>query len=75
MDSNRTAQQLRRDRETPEARQARVDANRAAQQLRRDRETSAARQARLQQNATSTRTSRVSGKLKGIDHIVFIVVL
>ena len=47
MDSNRTAQQLRREEETPEARQARLDADRAAQQLRREEETHVARQARV----------------------------
>ena len=34
MDANRTAQQLRRDEETPEARQACLETLRAAQQLR-----------------------------------------
>ena len=48
MDANRAAQQLRRDEETPEATQARLEILRTAQQLRIDQETPEARQARLE---------------------------
>ena len=41
------AQQLRREGETAEVRQTRLDASRAAQQLRREGETAEARQTRL----------------------------
>ena len=48
MDANRAAQQLRRDKETHEARQARLETLRTAQQLRLEGETPEARQARLE---------------------------
>ena len=48
MDANRAARQLRRDEETPEARQARLETLRTAHQLRMEGETPEARQARLE---------------------------
>ena len=47
LDSNKTVQQLRREKETPGARQACLDADRAAKQLRRKEETPEVRKARL----------------------------
>ena len=48
MDANRAAQQLRRDEETPEVRQVRLETLRSAKQLRLEGETPEARQTRLQ---------------------------
>ena len=52
----------RREGETAEARQARLDADRAAQLLIREGETPEARQACQQQDITLTRIRRASGK-------------
>ena len=66
MDANRASQQLRRDEETPEARQVCLETLRAAQQLRLDGETPKARQARLQQNASSPESAGHLVSLKNI---------
>ena len=55
-------QQLRRDAETSDIRQARLDHVRAAHHLRRDAETPEVRQARLQQDAMSHQSSKAFGK-------------